>query len=905
MSKKIIGVLAFAAGLYASASPTTLVLSSTTRARIGFDEAAISAAKRFGKNLATLTRQERDEIARRNGARPIFSMPVRVFSPGSHSSAPSSRGRGDGLTLQFSASGSTSFPADYQAFLQSVFNRVEPLLTSTFGLPESAATVQVINYENTIGERDAVAGGIYAIDGGTGERKIYFPEYTDGTGIKKEVAAVNFIHTLLLAYMGSKPLPYDGWDEGLARAATMRIVRTPGSLPPDLDQDAVELVLQSTYDTSETYDWNNQKALAGPEFIAPNLVSQPLPLGGSIGGLYLLRYQMAGTAFQKVLVQYPLFAAHLLQRYYANPSLYQTYGTLITLFQQALQDEGGVVVVKVEDLPAALWVPKQFILNPHLVPGKKLLVQAFPITSNLESSDFGVFGIQAHWFTTDKAGNESLGRGISYPIYWSPDFTRIFASGQDDRMDISLGYGSVAPNFSSSAFNGEPYRVTVDVPVEDRIARVYLPAGAVATAANPTPNNIYGILTGVTEGTDTVYTVNVGRGADVQTVSVRNLAFGASIPGFESAGSLDINVIRSTLLGQSIIFHRRVNKGPGPLALYLHVDGDRSVDLGGGIGMGLNMVGFPGDPYEPDVAKILGVTDANALFARWNPVIGRNDIYPSIGGTQPGFGFFYRSTSSSSLPAYAHLPVATPIGVALAPGWNAIVNPLDETTDVSKLSVAIAADFPRSFADAVAAGKLGGQLFEFVRGAPDPFSGAPETGTFSPITSIGPGQACFVRCFAAEGATLLFTPSLVATQTREQPPATPTWLATLTATGIGEASVATIGAQTGSRVEFDRATDAYLPPSGGALQVSLEGAARLSRDLRRPGAPSTYNVKLENLRKGSAYRFELHLAQGVAPKSVVVSDRTSGATATLQGDTVVLQFKANSTSRFFRVVTRG
>ena len=77
---------------------------------------------------------------------------------------------------------------------------------------------------------DAVVGGFYLDDNGSGEREIRFPVYA-----APEAAAVNFVHCLLLAYLGSKDYGFDAFSEGLVRASTMRIARTAGALPASLD----------------------------------------------------------------------------------------------------------------------------------------------------------------------------------------------------------------------------------------------------------------------------------------------------------------------------------------------------------------------------------------------------------------------------------------------------------------------------------------------------------------------------------------------------------------------------------------------------------------------------------------------------------------------------------------------
>src|SRR5262249_44973252 len=152
---------------------------------------------------------------------------------------------------------------------------------------------------------------------------------------------VNFIHTLLLAYLGNDSYQWDAFQEGLVRAATMRIVRTPGALAAGLDPNLAELVLQNSYDVGPYYDWYNQPGLTGPTFISPNLLNVDLPPGGSVGGPYLLKYRMGGSAWLKVLAEYPSFISGLNAKLYANPSLGGNYSGLITAGQQVINTLAG------------------------------------------------------------------------------------------------------------------------------------------------------------------------------------------------------------------------------------------------------------------------------------------------------------------------------------------------------------------------------------------------------------------------------------------------------------------------------------------------------------------------------------------------------------------------------------
>lgn len=849
--------VALAAGLVMSTAPsafgTTLTLPNVAARSIqDRDQLIEDAVRRFTANLSTLTAKERFNMARTGRPVPLVTMPVRVVLPGV-APRPTRRGATD-ITLAFEASGSRAFSPEYQALLQAVFNSAKSRLNLVFGLPAEGGTVWVRNYDADMGDRDAVSGGIYLDNNGSGQREIRFPVYADGIGIKPEVAAVNFVHTLLLAYQGSKPLPWDGWDDGLARAATIRVCRTPNALPPSLDSESVEGVLDGTYDLGGLYDWNNQRALSGPVFIAPNLRDAQLPLGGSVGGLYLLRYLMAGSAWQKVLVEYPAFAATFMASYYANSASYQSVSQLAALGQSTLGTLGGTTI---EGLPFAEWVRKQYILDPSFSPGLKLQVQPFPIVSGLSGTDFGVFAIQAHFFETLPNGNESLLRGTSYPIYWSPDFTRFFASAQDDRIDIIQAYGNVVPNFPSTPAAGQPYRVTVDVPVEDQLERLSLPAGAIATASNPTPSDIYGTITGIGAATNQTLSVEVQYGSTFQTIPVQNFAFGAVISDTAFEGSLPLTVrVKRTVSGiTTTLYTRRVNKGPGPIALVLNVDARTSFDLS--LNGGIQTIGTPIESETNRLDTALGSTENQTQASRWNPLLARFDFFPNSGALRQGHGYFVRRDAPSTVTVLGTQPAFQPISVALRQGWNLICNPLNRNVNRSDLRFVTETGFPQTFAEAVGP-VVGPDIFKFVPGAADAVTGFPETGNFTSVTGLNAGDAFYIKVLSPTGTTLVFGDGTTALgRLPGTNPVEPNaqWGMHLELWSSVDRADAYIGQAQGATNAFDRAHDIESPPGNSGL--GLKVGSNLYRETRAYGSTGSWSIQLSNLKLGREYTIRL------------------------------------------------
>jgi hypothetical protein len=567
---------------------------------------------------------------------------------------------------------------------------------------------------------------------------------------------------------------------------------------------------------------------------------------------------MAGSAFQKVLVEYPGFVPQFLHSYFQSPSSYQTFGALASLGQNTIRGLLGPSAT-IEGQDFVDWARRQRILDFNLTPGQKLQVQAFPITSGLAGNDFGVFGIQAHWFRTNLDGSETLLRDTSYPIYWSPDFTRFFTAVQDDKMSIFNGYGSVAPNFPGSAFGGEPYRIAMDLPVQDQVERLYLPAGAVATVSKPQANNFYGCVTGLERSQ--AYTVEVRWNAGAVAIPVTNGAFGDAFPSNfeESHRNIEIEVRRNGV----VVLNRMVNKGPGPLALTLNVEGDGKLTQTT-IPAGISLAGFIGEPFQSSLIDLIGT---DPLAARWDATRSVYVRRPEFSSAKSGQGFYVRAAAPIPLQFDAIAPSRTPLSAATKTGWNIICNPLKESVDVSDLVVVTASDFPRSWDDASAAGAISPDVFSLVQNPPDPASGVPEGGIMTSESTIQPGQAVFVKVFATSGATILFPTSEF--QSRGRAGGAPTWALDVSCSTPDGKVNAVIGATVGANRNFNQGLDSQLPPSHSGPQLSSMSKQRLFRDMRGFGKSETYSLQFERLAIGKPVKITFKKIEGKVNKFVI------------------------------------
>ena len=540
-------------------------------------------------NLSYLSRNERQARGLQSKAPYIAPAMIR-FTKGTqvYKTTIGTRGGGGGNTLTLSIDPSFNTTADPTrvAFMQNVYDTAKLTIESIFGDAAIPGTVNVINADATIGDRNAITGGYYLPNNGSGGREIRLP-----LNASREVAAVALLHCILLAYLPDPAYAFDGYFEGLVRATTQKIVRIPAAIPAGLDQEVIESVLEQTYEIGAFYDWANQKSLGGPRFIAPNLLSAPI-VQGTRGGLFFQRYQMSGTVWEKVLAEYPTFIKSLNLLLRANPSAANNATQLESLSSSII----GAGTIEGDAYPD--WVRKQHILDTRLNVGTKLHSMITPITAGLSGTDFGVFNIEATFFSTDSAGNETLLSSTAYPVYWDRSYNRVLASTQSEVMDIAASYGSVVPNFTNDN-GGVPYRIALDLPVQDRLVRQYLPAGSIATPASAIVSDFYGTVVGFAVPLGTSLIVRVQNGSDTFDAPVTSYAFGLKVgtANFLAARSLTVRLIRKDSMNiESVLLTKTVNKGPGPLCIQIGNEPVSTTSFPSGLSGGIQMVGFTGDP---------------------------------------------------------------------------------------------------------------------------------------------------------------------------------------------------------------------------------------------------------------------------------------------------------------------
>ncbi|MCC6404479.1 MAG: hypothetical protein IT207_10775 [Fimbriimonadaceae bacterium] len=846
------------------------------RAPEAWSSVADHAVRFRARSLSLLSEGARSRMRRAGVFPEVFSLPTTVVLTDGGRPLPPEESPAANITLVFDTTGSRAFTAQYRQQLEQTFADAKSVMDSVFGPASVGGPIKVKNYDADIQDRYAVAGG-YFVPNAPGGPEIRFPVYNNLTA-----ASINFVHTLLLAYQNRIQPPFDAYSEGMARAATAIVSRVPGTIPGATALD-IEGTLEGLYDVTSFYDWYNSTSLGAPRFIAPNLLNVQLPPGGSTGGVFLLRYQMAGSSWLKLMAERPAFLLAFRSRYDLAPTSYQTVEALEALGDQALQDATGVPNPTVEGLRYAAWAERQAILDVSQRPGLKVISQPFPAPPIPGSGDFGLFGIVLNAFQTEKNGDETLLAGESWPLYFLPDFARTFLTAQEDKINVSGAFGSVVANFPGDSFSGAPYRMVVDLPFRTLNARSVLPAGAISTGSDPEPRTFFGTLVGLPEPLPAEYQIVVDWiGGRRSGIRVHNFAFGEKLTdaGFLKPGPLLIRVYRVEGTSQVLLFTRKVNKTVGAIALDLRPPtADTSYSLP--LRSALQSLGLPIEPYRPDASSILGELPGDTLWARWNPLTLRNDLYPKEGSGSQGLGYWARPPAVKNAVVSGRNMPNTPILVALSPGWNMVSTPFDATAVGADILVTTTTEAMRTLAEGQTDGILGPSMFRFEQSATNP-----DEGTMEETDRIRPGEATWVRCDRGEGAVLLFVPRSASrpsfgdrssrdARARAAARRTLTWEGTLRFSSgrrdLGSVRIGTAKGATGSANRFWDST----PPSSivGARVYSVGSGFRLYRDIREPRFFQSFHVRLTGLVPGVRYRMSYAPTYGASRVAAVRDGR--------------------------------
>ncbi|MCS6923786.1 MAG: hypothetical protein NZM10_05350 [Fimbriimonadales bacterium] len=704
------------------------------------------------------------------------------------------RTRSDGLgngTLTFQiVDGDNPFPPGYKALLQTVLNIAPALVEANYGKPARTLTIQVVNFDVEISDRDFVVGGIYDVS----TNRFLFPYYQSN-----EAAAVNLLHLVVRAFHADVAPFYDVWEEGFSRAVTVQIAgrspafrnltwEYPQGVVNRLNAEYIDLTLSNTYDARPYYDAWNQPTLGGPSFIAPSLRQPPIP-GGTTGGLWLARYQMAGAVWLKLATEYPSFFLEFNRRYYQNyaPGLRGDTTALFNLAKQTLAALAGNPNPTVEGIPFEQWVRRQYILDTSVTYGRKLHAQMLPYASNLQPDERAVFTVFLTYFQTVRVGNgwdEVLLNGTSYPIYWDYNFNRLTLSPQYERVDINLGTGAVVPSFVGAETADQ--RLTVDFGVGTEGVRIYYPSRKVQ--GTNFRNNFFGVVFGLENGM-----VEVHIGTTVRTTRVDRGAFGLALEAELLSTPRSVLLRFYNARGEEVGVWR-TNTGTG-----FHYVQAYLTPTAGSFTLnrpaGLHMVSLPLRPYETDWAKLLNIPANQLRLAQWRQERFNYAYYPETPPPAPGVGYFLQLSNPINVNIQGEPPsTERDFAIPLQPGWNLVGVPFNQPVPLGSLRVVHQFDSPVSWQTATEPDDntpplVGSKVWTL---------GA--FGTYVQATQLEPGRAYWIRVLRPEGVTLLVPPPVgSASGGRARVASEPAWAMELILQSPIGGGVATLGVDNGVR----------------------------------------------------------------------------------------------------------
>lgn len=731
---------------------------------------------------------------------------------------------GDG-TLSFLFEGWSS---TQELFLRQVINTALPLIENVYGKPAQSGTVKVVNYDAEIGDRDAVAGGIF----NASTNEILFPVYNS-----KKSVVINMVHLLVHAFHGPLVFDYDAWEEGFARAVTLlvahRVAQSPDIDIPDPDGF---FKTDPNYHALPFYDLLNQPALGNNVFIAPSL-KQPTISPGQLGGMYLPRYQMAGSAWLKVYLEDNDFFKKFNTQYYAQYDPNETIKLSGDIPRLKAIASSVLLGGKVEGLDFDLWYERQYVLDTSVSFGKKLYAWVIPDRADEGKDNPGLSIILIH-YQTGADGDETPLNDVCYPTYWDYNQqNRLFLGGQYERIDILNGEGAVAPQFINI---GGAQRVLVDLPLSGLHLRIAYAAGYGGTKNSP--NNLYGTVLGLDSGTVEI-TSNLGTHA---STALEQGGFGINLssPAFEQLARYTLTVKDSN--GNTMAV-RQVNLGYGEAVITLEAT-DSAQKLTHSFSAGLQMISLPIQPFATDNADALGVPRNQFLLAHWRqdtPGDNKYALYPTAPPFRPGVGYWIKLRNNHIADIRGIVPRPDQnFTIATTYGWNQIGNPFTTPVDVADIQVQYLFNDPVSFATAVSKGRVGGKIWRY----------NPSTNSYEEATTLQPWEGYWLRVLVTEGVTLTF-PAPSPTRRATTHPTLPQsgWLVTLTARAGNSMAQVRLGQAPSATEQFDPAWDSEAPPEFGQMlgfAVQNPGwgkyAGRYAVDVRRDGISTTWQLQVRS-----------------------------------------------------------
>ncbi len=780
--------------------------------------------------------------------------------------------RSTSLSFVVPTTGTGAWTAEQAAFIKSVADQAVIELTTVCGAPLNGGTITILNDDANISDRNAVAGGIYNVS----TNQFLFPVYNS------EVSVIaNMTHLVAHAMRGADILAYDSWEEGIARAtgqiAAPRVAQALGRATSVIDA----LRRESNYHALPFYDLMNQPSLANNSFIPKSQRTAPIE-SGTIGGIWLPRYMMAGSAWMKVYIDDPLFFKNFMQAYKTAG------GATIAGDVPKLRNVLKQVITTVEGQPVETWFDQQYVLDNSIRVGRKLYAYSVPIRT-ASGTDSSIF-IDLMYVNTATDGDETPVSGFSYPQYFDFEEVRIYPGAQYETVEVYQGEGAFSPSFQND-FLGGAQRVRMSLPVG--MESIELPYAFGQSGSLTSPRTLYGVVDGLTTGT-----IEVSSAVGTISGPVVRGSFGLVLPAgsFDTPRAYQITVKNSS---GATVGTRQVNLGYSEGVVYINLNA-AEITVNKPYSAGLKMFSIPMSFRQADNAQVLGVPALGFKLARWIQPNKAYSIYPAIDSFAPGRAFWMKPDTNFTAILKG---VSTPMDRdALFPavfGWNMVGLPVDRTVALSELQVQVKDQSPVSFATAVTQGVVGNSFLKYNSG-------------YEPILASGtlsPWEGYWIRVRQSEGVTFIVPASssaVASVPSRTMAPYAAAADGWRTAIQIKAGNLQTkvwIGQSKAATTRFDLAYDAENGPADpSGLNAQITASQPLLQDIQPVVNRTAWRVQISGATPRSTITLSLSdLASVKRLGRIVVIDQTTLQSQSLTGGWPVT-LKADAYGRAYLIV---
>ena len=370
---------------------------------------------------------------------------------------------------------SPSYPwtSDELASLQSWITQVYPVISDIMGQPSHSFTVN-ISKDPTI-----PYAGLYS----SGSNELVLKSFA------KDVV----VHELTHAFRDDFTLGLSTWEEGMTRAVEIEVMTRLA--------DTTYFDIAHGYPIDEYYD---------------NTVAKSGVKSGSIFGLgdpalALTRYQLAGYAWDKALIENPNFLSNFNAALYANPTIASN--------EPALISTAASVQPTVEGQAFTNWYAVQGIFNTNPTAGCMVYQRVSQLT--------------ADFFCRDSQGIETPQAGAT--LNWSVIGAGGQSFGSGQVTTTSLGWATLTPVITSGYTGRLKLTVTATSATGTASDTSYRTAGP--------ESGVFGVSTGPTTGTVTFSSAS----GTFAPFSVPVTAGAFSAPSLQSVrGTIIANFVNAT-----------------------------------------------------------------------------------------------------------------------------------------------------------------------------------------------------------------------------------------------------------------------------------------------------------------------------------------------------------------------